>query len=330
MIVKNFEIRNYIDKKNIFLIFGENEGLKEDVISEIAKPFNKDTIIKYDEKDILLNPDNLYNNIYSQSFFDNKKLILINDASDKFENELEKILSKKVQDVTIVLISKILNKKSKLRSIFEKEKDLCCVPVYKDDKRNLLNIAFAFFKSKNLNISTEAINLIVERSSEDRKNLRNELLKIESFFLNKKKVDIESLTKLTNLSENYDINKIVDFSLAKDTKQTLRALNENIFSNEDVIKIIRSYLIKSKRLLKLTETFEKNQDLEKTILSSKPPIFWKDKAIVKKQIQIWNNKNVKNLIQKINLIELQLKKNTTASVNIINNFIIEQSLNTNN
>ena len=203
---------------------------------------------------------------------------------------------------------------------------MICAAVYKDDHRILLNIAHSFFKSKKINISIESINLIIERSSEDRKNLRNELKKIENFIGDKKNIDFEDLVKLTNLSENHSINKIVDISLAKNTKQTLRALNENIFSAEDMIIIIRTYLTKSKRLLRLTMELEKNKNMDQVISASKPPIFWKDKDIVKKQLKIWTKENTIILIQKINEIELQLKKNTESSLNILQNFIMELSL----
>ena len=255
-----------------------------------------------------------------------KKLIIINNVTDKIRSEIELILTKNMEDITLIFLSNNLDKKSKLRSLFEKNKNLICAAVYKDDHRILLNIAHSFFKSKKISISNESINLIIERSSEDRKNLRNELKKIENFIGDKKNVDFEDLVKLTNLSENHSINKIVDISLAKNTKQTLRALNENIFSTEDMIIIIRTYLTKSKRLLKLTMELEKNKNIDQVISASKPPIFWKDKDIVKKQLKIWTKENTIILIQKINEIELQLKKNTESSLNILQNFIMELSL----
>ena len=326
MIVKNFELKNFNNKKNIFLIYGENEGLKEDLILEFSKHYIKESIFKYSEKEILLNLEDFYNNIFSQSFFEKKKLIIINNVTDKIKNEIELILEKNMEDITLIFLSNILDKKSKLRSLFEKDKNLICAAVYKDDHRILLNIAHSFFKSKKVSISIESINLIIERSSEDRKNLRNELKKIENFIGDKKKIDFEDLVKLTNLSENHSINKIVDISLAKNTKQTLRALNENIFSTEDMIIIIRTYLTKSKRLLRLTMELEKNKNIDQVISASKPPIFWKDKDIVKKQLKIWTKENTIILIQKINEIELQLKKNTESSLNILQNFIMELSL----
>ena len=326
MIVKNFELKNFNKKKNIFLIYGENEGLKEDLILEFSKHYIRESIFKYSEKEILLNLEDFYNNIFSQSFFEKKKLIIINNVTDKIRSEIELILTKNMEDITLIFLSNNLDKKSKLRNLFEKDKNLICAAVYKDDHRILLNIALSFFKSKKINISIESINLIIERSSEDRKNLRNELKKIENFIGDKKNIDFEDLVKLTNLSENHSINKIVDISLAKNTKQTLRALNENIFSAEDMIIIIRTYLTKSKRLLRLTMELEKNKNIDQVISTSKPPIFWKDKDIVKKQLKIWTKENTIILIQKINEIELQLKKNTESSLKILQNFIIELTL----
>jgi len=329
MIVKNFELKNFINKKKLFLIYGENEGLKEDLILEFSKDYSKENTFNYSEKEIFLNLENFYNNIFSQSFFEKKKLIIINNVSEKIKGEIELILTKNIEDITLIFLSNILEKKSKLRNLFEKDKNLICVAVYKDDHRVLFNLANSFFKSKKIDISTESINLIIERSSEDRKHLRNELKKIDCFIGNKKKIDINDLIKLTNLSENHSINKIVDMSLAKDTKQSLRALNENIFSADDIIIIIRSYLIKSKRLLKLTTELERNKNIDQVISASKPPIFWKDKDVVKKQLKIWNKESTIALIQNINEVELQLKKNAGSSLNILQNFIIEQSLKTN-
>jgi DNA polymerase III subunit delta len=326
MIVKNFELKNFINKKKLFLIYGENEGLKEDLILEFSKDYSKENTFNYSEKEIFLNLENFYNNIFSQSFFEKKKLIIVNNASEKIKGEIELILTKNIEDITLIFLSNILEKKSKLRNLFEKDKNLICVAVYKDDHRVLFNLANSFFKSKKIDISTESINLIIERSSEDRKHLRNELKKIDCFIGNKKKIDINDLIKLTNLSENHSINKIVDMSLAKDTKQSLRALNENIFSADDIIIIIRSYLIKSKRLLKLTTELERNKNIDQVISASKPPIFWKDKDVVKKQLKIWNKESTIALIQNINEVELQLKKNAGSSLNILQNFIIEQSL----
>ena len=261
----------------------------------------------------------------SKSFFENSKLFLITDATDKFLKEIELILDKDYKDITIVLISEILEKKSKLRKFFEKEEKLVIIPFYKDDSKTLSEIAKIFFREKKIPISQELVNLIVEKSSGDRKNLKNELNKIESFSITNKDLSYQNLLKLINLSENYSINELVNNCLAKNKKNTVKIINENIFSLEDCILITRSLMASAKRLLQLIIKKEKNTNIDLIISSHKPPIFWKDKNIIKQQIQNWSVVRVKELILEVNKKELLIKKNSQNALNIITDFIIEKS-----
>ena len=174
-------------------------------------------------------------------------------------------------------------------------------------------------------MSQQSINLIVERCRGDRQNLHNELLKIEHFIGSKNKIKVEDIIKLTNLAENYNVSELIDSCLAKNKKKTTKILNENNYSLDDCILIIRTFLIKSKRLLKLSKDFDERKNIDLTISHSKPPIFWKDKEIIKEQIKSWTYFDVKNLIYKINETELLIKKNSNNSLNILSDFIIEQA-----
>ena len=102
-------------------------------------------------------------------------------------------------------------------------------------------------------------------------------------------------------------------------------MNENNFSNDDSILIIRTFLNKSKRFLMLAREYKQNKSIELTISSAKPPIFWKDKEIIKQQIYKWTPEDIKQLIYKLNETELVIKKNINNSVNIISDFILEQA-----
>ena len=159
----------------------------------------------------------------------------------------------------------------------------------------------------------------------DRGALKNELNKIQFFVKNKKKLSTEHLLKLTNLIENYGISELVDNYLAKNQKKIVSILNENNFSNEDCIIITRTLLNKLKRLIKLSKDYNENKNLDKTISNAKPPIFWKDKEIVKQQINNWSPNQINKAIVNVNEIELQIKKNRTNPVNIISNFILDKS-----
>jgi len=325
MIKKHFEIEKVnLENNYIFLFYGENEGLKNEVIKRsFLKKFIESTY-RYEESEIFNNKDNFFMELFSQSFFDNKKLIIISRISEKIKDIIEDLIEKKIQDVVIILQSKTLDKKSKLRQLFEKNKNLISVPFYEDNNQTLASITNNFFKQKGVPISAQTINLLVDRSRGDRKNLENELKKIDSFLYNKKKISAEEILKLTNLAENYNVSELVDSCLAKNKNKTVKILHENIYSVEDSIILIRTFLSKAKRLLKIHNEFQNIKNLDLTISSTRPPIFWKDKDLVKLQLQKWSKNSIKELIYKINEIELLVKKNTNNSINILSDFILEQ------
>ena len=326
MIVKHFEFGkiNFLNNR-IFLLYGENEGLKNEVIKKNLQNKFLEATYKYDESEILKNKEEFFMSLYSQSFFENKKLIVISRVTEKIKDIIEDMDEKKLIEVVIVLLSGTLDRKSKIRQLFEKSKVLTCIPFYEDNSQTLSSIASIFFREKKVAMSTQTINLLVERSRGDRQNLNSELRKIESFLISNKTIKIEDILKLTNLAENYDVSELIDSCLAKNKRKTVKILNENNYSVEDTIIVIRTFLAKSKRLLKLCKEFENKKNIDQAISSIKPPIFWKDKDIVKQQMQKWSENSLKKLIYKINKIEFLIKKNSACSINILSDFIIEQA-----
>jgi DNA polymerase-3 subunit delta len=325
MILKSFEVNKVnLNLYNLFLFYGKNEGFKNEVTKNILK--NKSNILNYEEKEILENEDNFVENLLTKSLFDDEKIIIIKRATDKILKVLEEITEKNIKDIKIILDADVLEKKSKLRSFFEKDKKLVCVPFYPDNDQTISKLAYNFLNNKKISLSPSNINLIVSKCSGDREALVNELQKIEYFGKNGKKINNENIAKLINLSENHSISELIDNCLAQNKKKIISILNENNFSNEDCIMIIRSFIMKAKKLLVLSKTFETNKNIDLTISSAKPPIFWKEKEITKQQIQKWKPKNIKNLIYALSETELQVKKNINNSINLITDFIISQSL----
>jgi len=329
MISKYYEIKKFKNKINFFLFYGENEGQKIDVIQSDFHEFTKENTYKYSEKDIIENKQIFFENIYSKSFFENEKLILISDVSDKILNLMQEIIESNMNDVVIILIAKRLDKKSKLRNYFEKEKVVLIVPFYEDTPQTLLSIAKKILFENKINLSSENVNLIIERSQGDRINLKNELQKIINLSQNNKKLELEDILKLTNLSENYSAGELVDNCLSKNKKRTLNILNENIPSSEDNILILRTFLIKLKRLRKLRLNLKENNNIDQAINSFKPPIFWKDKNVIKQQIKIWELNDIENFIVDLNNTESLIKKNPQISNQIMNNMILDKVQNTN-
>ena len=331
MILKSFELNKLkLEDYNFYLFYGDNEGLKEDTIKNFFLKKYQNKIHRYEEKEILDNIDDFYNNVFTKSFFDNEKLIIINRVTDKIREIIEELIEKKTEDIQFILNSKNLEKKSTLRKLFEKQKSIVCIPFYEDNNQTLNSIISLFFRNKKIPISQQLINVLVERSRGDRKNLNNELEKIENFSLNKKNLNIEEIIKLTNLADNYSASELVDHSLAKNTRKTVTIMGENNYSDEDNIIIIRTLLAKLKRLVQIYDLIDEKNNIEQAISACKPPIFWKDKPLVTQQIRSWKKDGLEKLIYKTNEIELLVKKNSALAKNILADFVINNSKKTNN
>ena len=322
MIIKSFELEKLISSNlNIHLIYGNNEGIKQDIISNFYTKNFKGEVLKYDEQDVLNNKDEFISSLLTESLFDTEKLIIISRGTDKLISLIDEVLEREKIGAKIIIKSSNLEKKSKLRNLFEKEKNVICTPVYEDDTRSLNLIINNFLTNYKLSLSQEIKNILIERSNGDRINLKNELSKLKNLSITKKKLSIEDVLKLSNLAENYSVFELSDNYLAKNSKKVSNILNENNYSSDDCILIIRTILNKSKRLLKIRNEVDNNKNIDQVISTIKPPIFWKEKEIVKKQAQSWSTNEVKDIIFKINDLEALVKKNTANSMLFVSNFI---------
>ena len=321
MIIKSFEVNKvkFSNFKSI-LLHGLNKGFKEEVIkSNITLNFSGE-ILRYEESEVLDNKDTILEGLINGSLFGETKLMIISRSSNKILDFIKEFLERDISNVQIIINSENLDKKSKLRSLFEKDKKLACIPFYEDNNQSLNNFAINFIREKNIKISQETINIIVERARGDRGNLNNELQKLEALSLTRKKITQEDVFNLTNLAEDYGIFELVDNYLAKNKVKVSKILNENNFVNDDCILILRTLLNRSKRLLKLKNIQKEKNNIDEVISSYKPSIFWKEKDLVKQQIKNWSEKEIKEKIYQISNLEILTKKNT-SSINLVSDLI---------
>jgi len=324
MILKEYNLEQIIHNKNkFFLFYGKNDGAKNEALNKIILKNSDKKLYKYEEKEIIDNKDNFFNQIFSGSLFEIEKIILITNVTDKLFDVLNGIYRRNINDSIIIAWSDNLEKKSKLRNFFEKEKDLVCMPVYPDNEKILSNIAIRLLGEEKISLSHTNVNLIISKCKGDRGVLKNELNKIKLYMNDKKTISVDELIKLINLIENHDVSDLVENCLAKKIKKTLKILDENNFSSEDVMVIVRTFSKNAKNLLSLVNDYKKNNNLEKTIANAKPPIFWKNKEIKAEQIKLWTTDKLKKLIYSLNDLELHCKKDIDNSIHMISNFVIE-------
>jgi DNA polymerase-3 subunit delta len=324
MIIKSFEIKNKINKKtNFYLLYGPNTGQLENTIENFLKPIFSKNIFRYEESEIINNIDVFKSNIFNKSFFENEKLIIIDRSSDKIYNLIKEIIELNPDNIKIIIKSTNLEKKSKLRNFFEKNKEVVIIPHYEDNYQTLSLLTQNFLKEKKITLSKEVINIIIGKARGNREVLKNELEKIYFLSRTRSTISQEQIIKLTNLIENYDISELINECLIKNKNKTIKILNENNLTFEDNIIIMKSFLNKLKRLQKLKEEILSNKNVDNAISSFKPSIFWKEKEIVKKQLNVLSIKKIRDLIKEINYLELLLKKNSQISNQILSNFIFQ-------
>ena len=324
MILKSYETKKInLDKNKFLLFYGKNEGFKNETIEDLIK--NESSISYYEEKEILENSKTFFESIISKSLFENEKIVIIKRASEKFFKIIEEISSKNVKDLILIINADSLDKKSKLRSFYEKSKEYICVAFYPDNDQTLLKLAYNYLTEKKVSVSPSNVNLIVNKCNGNRENLINELKKIENYNFGGKKINSEIIKKLINFGENISISELVDNCLAKNQRKTIYILNENNFSSDDCIVIVRTFLNKSKKIYALSKEYKFNRNIEQTISSAKPPIFWKDKEITKQQINKWTPENIRYLVYKLNELELLIKKNINNSISLVTDFILNEA-----
>ena len=337
MIIKSYEVQKNkynLSKYNFFLLYGENFGLKKDIkdIIKIAIKQKNDSLemLSVYETEIFDNEENFYNSIYSGSLFSNKKIITIFDATDKIMKKIDSVYDTYTENVFLVIISGILEKKSKLRNFFETSKKTICIPCYLDSQKDLKIIAQSEFRKNNISLSSEAINLLIEKSNSDRGNLKNEIEKIKAYLLNKKNLELDEIKSLINFSGDYKSDILVNECLCGDISQYKKIISELYVNTFSQILLLRILSNKVQRLLNIKKQENKSNNIEHLINISKPAIFWKEKPMVKRQLSIWNLNDLKKIINEINNTEHLCKKNSQVSKAIFFNFFLKICIKANN
>ncbi len=318
MILKSYLIERDITllkKYYATVIYGENIGLKDDIKNEIKEFYKDYEKISINQEEILKNYKILSEQIDNSSLFSKKKIIFINDASDKIKNSLLEILENKKTDIKIFIFSHNLDKKSPIRKISEKDKEIGVIPCYQDNERTLSDYVRKKLEGY-LGLNQQVINYLITNSGLDRKILFHEINKIKSLF-SEKKIQIDKLPELLNNNDNLGFDHVRDYCLSAEKEKLNYSLGSVTLQNENAYFYLGVLGSRIEKLLNLNYEVEREKNLEKALDSIKPPIFWKDKPVFYKQMKKWNIKKLEAAKKIIFSTELQIKKNSDLKNNIL-------------
>ena len=315
MIYKSYILEKNIDQivnYNAFLFYGENEGLKK-TFKKLIKSRIADKPLIYFQEEILKNKDSFIEEILNKSLFDQNKIFFVDEVDDKILDIFEKYSN--IEGVKFFIFSKILNKKSKLRSFFEKSKKFGVTACYEDNEITLRNIITEQLKHTK-GLTPSIINYIIKSIGTEREKIINELEKIQIYF-HDKDISIEKLNQLLNLSESNDFNKLKAAALMGNKLITNDLISNTIFEEEKSIYYVNSISISLQKIRDLIEKKEKSSNTMEMIIQSSPQIFWKDKPNLLIQTKKWNKKKIVDLTKKLYELELQIKKNSFIKKDIL-------------
>ena len=311
MICKSYLIEENLNllKNNTILFYGENIGLINDFKNKIKKHHKNYTILNFTQDEVLKSENLILSEIENTSLFGDKKIIFVLETTEKIYKFFENISIENINN-KIIFFANELDKKSKLRNLFEKDKEKIIVPCYKDNDATIKRLISNNLKDY-LGFNSELVEIIHNSCGNDRIKLNNEILKIKTFFSNKKLIKNE-LQKLLNLKEDNDFNLIRDASISGQKSTTNELLNSEIIEREKLAFYIASI---NQRLIRLKEV-EGNNKYD-AINNLKPPIFWKDKPIFLQQTKLWNKNKIDLALKKSYAVEIKIKSNINLNKEII-------------
>ena len=319
MILKSFLVEknlSIVDEYFVTLFYGENIGLKDEIKKRIKEKYKNYEQINFNQDEVIKN-EALEEQIYNVSLFSKNKVIFVSEISDKIKKKIIEITEKPQNNIRIFLFAQNLERKSTLRSHFEKNKNAGIIPCYQDNHRTL-----AEYLRKKLDgfngINQEIINLLIDNSGFDRKVLSNEIDKIKVLFLDKR-IKIEKLEILINNTYNLDFDKLRDSCLEGNKEKLNQNLGNIVLQNEDAYFYLSNLNLRIERLLKLQKQYKIDKNMDVAIENMRPKVFWKDKPIFIKQIGRWNLEKLEKA-KKI-LIDTEIKMKTR--LNNYNNTLIK-------
>ena len=325
MILKSYLLEqniSLINKYFINLIYGENIGMKDDIKNQIKIHFKNYEKILFNQDEILKKKDILIEQVENTSLFSSKKIIFINEVTDKIKDIIIDIGQKPKENLKIFLFAQTLEKKSLLRKNFEKENTQGIIACYHDNEKILGEYIRKKLKDYT-GVTQQMINFLIKNCNLDRKTLSNEIDKIKCLFIDKK-INIDKLPELLNNNNNLDFNSIRDACFSADKKNLNENLGNITLQNENAYFYLGILSNRIEKLINLNYELKKEKNIEKAIDKIKPPIFWKDKPIFYKQINRWNSEKLEQARKILFDAEIQIKVNANLNNNtLIKNLIVD-------
>ena len=318
MIFKSYILENNLQtiaNFKVFLFYGENQGLKKDFKEKLKSTYKKNDLLNFIQSDIIKNKEILLNEVSNKSLFNERKIIFVDQVNDKILDNFEELINQ-ITTEKIFLFADILDKKSKLRNLFEKNKTLGVVPCYLDNETSIRKIIVEGLKT-NKGLSNQMINVIVQNTGFDRYKVDNEIKKIISYFGVNGELNLEKIEALLNIRSNDDFGTLRDEAIKGNKINTNKLLSDTVLEQENNIYNLNSINQRFYKLKEIESLKDSNSSIETIISNLRPPIFWKDKPIIIEQLKKWNKDKINKALDETYKTEIMIKSNSVIKKDLL-------------
>lgn len=298
----------------IILVYGPDQGLMKEraktisqsVIADINDPFNAITL----NNDILAeDPARLNDEANAMSMMGGNRLIRIENAGDKLTPLVKEYLETPNEQALIVLEAGELGPRSSLRKACEAAKNAAAVPCYVEDERDLSRLIRETLQSETLSAEHDAVQWLAANISGNRQKARSELEKLITYKgTDKTPVSLEDARNACGESGATALDDLVYATAGHNPDKALRTFAK--LTEEGVVFIVTLRSLQNHfRKLHITKSrMEQGINAENAMKSLAPPIFFKQQAAFKGQLQNWSLHGLNLVLNKLNDLEAQCKK----------------------
>ena len=329
MIIKDYKFQEFIDnipfEKKVFLLHGTLNSkiwyFRKLLEFKLVGPraLEKMKLIFIDKSLIQKDKSLLLNEIKTRSFFGDKKVIVVNDITDKDSTFIKEILENfDPEDHYLILTGGYLSQNSKIRKLIEKNLKSCSTGFYPSElsEREIQNQ----LDSYKINVSDNlAIKKLRDLSSiYDFLEFKQELRKLYLFkSFDKKPLSQEEIENVFSVEISSNEKKLFDFLLEKKDSFIV-----DFFSNySGEIKNPSSFLLNATNQFNVLHRMVTTEDISFSFLKKVwPPILGKNKDKFIRNMKIWKKSSIEEALFILRETELKIRKNSKLSTKRIISF----------
>ena len=317
MKIKAYELKSLVEKKKYaaYLIYGQNKGLVREKSQVIIDAYKNDQteIIKFENDELISEPEKLTNEFNTFSLTAEKKILHILNTKDNLMETIANTVTDLGSKNLIVFETSELTPRSKLRKFFEKEKHLGVLPCYFDTERDVQELIENSFKKENITISRDIVLLITKHLGNERHIIKNELEKIILYLKDKKEFKTEDILKCFCQNENFDFDDL-NYNLCDGNVVKLdKIINQLYLEGINPIALLRSVGRHFQKILFVNQKIDSGMNLNESLVQLKPPIFFLYINQFKNQVTKWKSNLCYKAIERIMETEELCKLNSKIS-----------------